>query len=84
MERYHFKVRRTDGTVSVVRSAMVCDLSAVWAIVAEIAQGIEQVGSRILVTNDSQQVLILVGVATGRAYPTANSKPDASPKAVSP
>jgi len=47
-------------------------MSAVWAIVADIAHGVEEIGSRILVTNDSDEVLILVGVATARAYPTAN------------
>lgn len=75
MDRYDFKVREADGTISVVHSVALSDLRSVWSMVAEIAHGVDEVGGRIIVTNDLDEVVILVGVATARSYSMARKQP---------
>jgi hypothetical protein len=74
MDRYDFKLRFPDGLVSVVRSVELPGMAAVWATVADIAQGVEQVDARIIVTNENGDVLIFAGLATARDYPHAKSQ----------
>jgi hypothetical protein len=76
MERYDFKVREVDGTISVVHTAVLSDLCSVWSVVADIAHEVDEVGVRIVVTNDLGEVVILVGVATARSYSMARKQPN--------
>lgn len=71
MDRYDFKLRLSNGTASIVRSMVLPCMSAVWAVVADIAEGVADIDARIVVTNENGDVLIFAGVATARDYPHA-------------
>jgi hypothetical protein len=68
MTCYDFKVRGDDETVLVLRSVELPDLRAVWAEVARLANDIDAVGGRVVVTDAAGEVLILVGVVTARSF----------------
>jgi len=71
MDRYDFKLRLSNGTASIVRSLELSSAAALWATVADIAQAVDDVDARIIVTNENGDVLIFVGPATARDYPHA-------------
>lgn len=75
MENYVFKLLRDDGTILDVRSAALRDLRAVWSTIAELARQKDMTGGRIIVSNSSGEVLVLVGAATARSYPTSRPWP---------
>ena len=72
MENYFFKLLKDDGSILAVHSAAHRELRAVWADVADFARRSDMTGGRIVVTNQSGEVLILVGAATARSFPGAS------------
>ena len=70
MDNYFLKLLKDDGNTLDVRSSAFSDLRAVWSEVASLAHRTDMARGRIVVTNPSGEVLILVGVATARSYPT--------------
>ncbi len=68
MEKYVFKSLRDDETILDVHSAALLDLRAVWSAIAELARQKDMAGGRIIVSNSSGELLILVGAATARSY----------------
>lgn len=72
VENYFFKLLKSDGAILAIHSAAHSELSAVWSDVANLARGLDMIGGRIVVTNQSGEVVILVGAATARSYPLAS------------
>ena len=63
--RYDFKVKKCDETIVVMQSSVALpDMESLWSEVVAIAQSYNEVGSRIIVTNEVGDIVILVGVAT--------------------
>ncbi len=69
MEQYFFKLLKDDGSILAVHSAAHRELRAVWAEIADFARRSDMTGGRIVVTDQSGEVLILVGAATARSFP---------------
>lgn len=70
MDNYCLKLLKDDGITLDVGSSAFSDLRAVWSEVASLAHRSDMTRGRIVVTNPSGEVLILVGAATARTYPT--------------
>jgi hypothetical protein len=70
LENYFFKLLKDDGAILAVHSAAHSELSAVWAQIATFARRPDMTGGRIIVTNQSGEIVILVGAATARSFPT--------------
>jgi hypothetical protein len=85
VENYFFKLLKDDGAILAVHSAAHRELSAVWAQITGFARRPDMNGGRIVVTNQSGEIVILVGAATARSFPVerkgANgpATPDHSP-----
>jgi hypothetical protein len=71
VEHYSFKIQKDDGAILSIRSAAFANLTAVWSEVAELAEREEMTGGRIVVTDNLDEVIILVGVATARSFSKA-------------
>ncbi len=69
MENYVLKLLKDDGATLDLRSSAFSDLRAVWSEVASLAHRSDMTGGRIVVTNPSGEVVILVGAAIARSYP---------------
>jgi hypothetical protein len=69
MENYLFKLLNGDGAVLDIQAGTHAGLSAVWAEIARLARRPDMTVGHIVVTNQSGEVLILVGAATARSYP---------------
>ncbi len=70
MENYVLKLLKGNGATVDVRSSAFSDLRAVWSEVASLAHRTDMTNGRIVVSNASGEVLIFVGAATARTYPT--------------
>jgi hypothetical protein len=70
MEHYVFAVLKRDETVAAAWPVALAYPSAAWSRVAELAKNTDQPGGRIRVTNESGDVLVLVGVAAARRIVT--------------
>lgn len=79
LENYFFKLLKDDGAILAVYSAAHRELSAVWAQIADFARRPDLTGGRIIVTNQSGEIVILVGAATARSFPIV-SKGAAAPR----
>jgi hypothetical protein len=62
--RYAFKIQKQDDTIADVQSLVLPDVASAWSEVVEIAQGLDDIGGRIIVTDDNGEVVIHVDVAT--------------------
>ncbi|MDI9849753.1 hypothetical protein QM467_17040 [Rhodoblastus sp. 17X3] len=69
MENYFFKLLKDDGAILAVHSATHRELRAVWTQIARLARRPDMIGGRIVVTDQSGEMVILVGAATARSYP---------------
>jgi hypothetical protein len=69
VENYFFKLLKDDGAILAVHSAAHRELSAVWAQITGFARRPDMNGGRIVVTNQSGEIVILVGAATARSFP---------------
>jgi hypothetical protein len=69
MENYFFKLLNGDGAVLDIQAGTHAGLSAVWSEIARLARRPDMTSGHIVVTNQSGEVLILVGAATARSYP---------------
>lgn len=69
MENYFFKLLKDDGAILAVHSAAHRELRAVWTQIASLAHRPDMIGGRIVVTNQSGEMVILVGAATARSFP---------------
>jgi hypothetical protein len=49
----------------------ICGMKAVWSEVAALARCPDMTGGRIVVTNQTGEVVILIGAATARSFPIA-------------
>jgi hypothetical protein len=74
VEKYCFKSLNEDGAILGFHCATHRGLSSVWLKIASLARRSDMTGGRIVVTNQAGEVVILVGVATARAYPLAPRK----------
>jgi len=66
--RYDFKVKKCDGTTVVMQSVALPDMESLWSAVVALAQSVNEVGSRIIVTNEVGEIVILVGVAAASSF----------------
>jgi len=67
MPTYHLILRNDDGSTVIERSLGDADLAKAWSTVGEIARQVaETQAGRILVKDDSGEVVILVGIASAR------------------
>lgn len=75
--RYEFKVQRSDDSFVAAQSLTLPDVTSAWSEVVEIAHSMADIGSRIIVTNDRGEIVILVGVAESISHVDApkNAKP---------
>jgi hypothetical protein len=62
--RYDFKVKKCDETIVVMRSVALPDMDSIWSEVVALAQSLNEAGSRIVVTDEAGEIVVLVGVAT--------------------
>jgi hypothetical protein len=62
--RYDFKVKKCDESIVVMRSVALPDMDSIWSEVVALAQSLDEAGSRIVVTNEDGEIVVLVGVAT--------------------
>jgi hypothetical protein len=69
VENYFFKLLKDDGAILAVHSAAHRELRAVWTQIASLARRPDMTGGRIVVTNQSGEMVILVGAATARSFP---------------
>jgi hypothetical protein len=65
MERYDFEVQQGDDTIAIERSVELGP-KAMWLRIRELAGKPYAPGCRIRVTNQSGEIVMLVGVATAR------------------
>ncbi len=75
--RYEFRVHRSDEQFVAAQSLTLPDVTSAWSEVVDIAHSMADIGSRIIVTNDRGEVVILVGVAEliSRMDAPKNAKP---------
>ncbi len=75
--RFEFRVQRSDETFVAAQSRTLPDMTSAWSEVVDIAHSVADIGSRIIVTNDFGEVVILVGVAELISHMDApkNAKP---------
>jgi hypothetical protein len=66
--RYDFKLKKCDGTILVMQSVALPDMDSLWSEVVALAQRFNEVGSRIIVTNEVGEIVILVGIATASSF----------------
>ena len=66
--RYDFKVKKSDETIVVMQSLALPDMESLWSEVVALAQTFNEVGSRIIVTNEVGEIVILVGIATASSF----------------
>jgi hypothetical protein len=66
--RYDFKVKKCDETIVVMQSVALPDMESLWSEVVALAQSFNEVGSRIIVTNEVGEIVILVGIATASSF----------------
>ena len=62
--RYDFKVKKCDETIVAAQSIALPDMKSLWSEVVALTQSLNDAGSRIIVTNEAGEIVILVGVAT--------------------
>jgi hypothetical protein len=81
VENYFFKLLKGDGAILAVHSTAHRELASVWSEVALLARRTDMTGGRIVVTDQSGEMVILVGAATARSFPVEpkNPKPVATP-----
>jgi hypothetical protein len=60
--RFEFRVQNSDKTIAARQSLNLPDVTSAWSEVVEIAQGMHDIGGRIVVTDDMGKILILVDV----------------------
>jgi hypothetical protein len=68
VDAYDIEVRQGDETISSLRSVELPHLSAVWALMAELAKKVSSPDCRIRVTDQSGKTVISVGIATARLF----------------
>ena len=68
MERHDFEVMKGGETIAAVRSVVLRSTRAAWPQIAALAKSIDAPGCRIQVTDQSGEIVILVGVASARRY----------------
>ena len=68
MDAYDFEVLKDDEPIVVMRSVLLRSSRAAWPRIAELAKKADASGCRIRVTNQSGEIVILVGVASARRY----------------
>ena len=72
MQRYDFEIQRNDETIAAVRSVELPGPGAIWLRVSELAQNAFASGCRIRVTNQTGEIVLLIGVAAARlSFPHA-------------
>src|ERR1700733_2440623 len=71
VDAYDIEVRQGEQTISSLRSVELPHLSAVWALMAELAKKVSSPDCRIRVTDRSGKTVISVGIATARLFRAA-------------
>jgi hypothetical protein len=66
--RYDFRVKKCDETIMVMKTVALPDTESLWSEVVAIAQSLNEAGSRIIVTNEAGEIVILVCVATAFSF----------------
>jgi len=66
--RYDFKVKKCDETIVVMQSVALPNMESLWSEVVALAQTFNEVGSRIIVTNELGEIVILVGIAAASSF----------------
>jgi hypothetical protein len=75
VENYFFKLLKDDGAILAAHSTTHRELSSVWSEVASLAHRTDMTGGRIVVTDQSGEMVILVGAATARSFPVKPKDP---------
>jgi hypothetical protein len=80
MELYDFEVLKGDETIAATRSVALPDQSAAWPRIADLAKNVAEPGCRIRVTNQTREVVIVIGIAAALCTATLISSgvPNAS------
>jgi hypothetical protein len=71
VDAYDIEVRQGEETVSSLRSVELPHLSAVWALIADLAKKVSSPDCRVRVTDQSGKTVISVGIATARLFRAA-------------
>ena len=74
MKLYRFALRRNDGSNVLERAMSQVDLAAAWSMVGEIANDVRATEGRVFVTDEEENVVIMIGVASARALLGAERK----------
>jgi len=68
MNHYDFELLANDRLLSARRAVAIADLKAAWPIVIEMAEGAQEAGCRIRVTDETGAIVIMTGVAAARLH----------------
>ncbi len=60
--RFEFRVQNSDRTIAAAQALNLPDVSSAWSEVVEMAHGMDDIGGRIAVTDDTGKIVILVDV----------------------
>ncbi len=74
MANYFFKLIKADGTILSLHAAVHHEMRGIWSEIAGLAQHRSMTGGRIIVTNQSGEMIVLVGSETARSFPAAPDK----------
>ena len=67
MKLYRFALRRDDGSDAFESAMSLVDVAAAWSKVGEIANDAKATDGRVFVTDEDENVVIMIGVASARA-----------------
>lgn len=67
MKLYRIALRRDDGSNALENTMRLVDPAAAWPMVGEIANDARATEGRVFVTDENENVVIMVGVASARA-----------------